>query len=646
MRWYLPKRTLVLLILAQLSAVLPTWNQVGPVLVVLNLFCLAWCTGICLGRFGQPPRWLLVALALGGAVALALTLPGKGVYLAMVSLLVLGYSLKVLEIRASRDLYALVLFGLFLLATDFVRYQSMAMTLYLLLASLLQLAVLLSLLGPKGNLGLARRMGRMALLSLPLTLLLFLLLPRLSPLWLMPDAKSGTTGLSDTLSPGDFASLAQSTELAFRAELPWRPTADGLYWRALTLEDFDGRAWHQARFRQQEERDAPSLLAGPGRDWTLMMSPSPKRWLPVLEGSRPRSREQQVTRDNRVLARQPLLQTARFPLRLEDRPQRQEDAGVLALNRQLPAAGNGRSRALALSFRQRFGDDKALAQALNRHFATGFRYSLTPPPLGQNAVDAFLFDTQVGFCGHYASAMAFMLRAAGIPARIVAGYQGGQFVPEGNFYALYQYDAHAWVEGWLPDQGWTRFDPTAQVAPERVDRGFSSLAASPQFRGDAGWFWQLKQQPALRWLRYQAALMDYRWSRWVLNYDGQRREQLLSRLLGTSDWLPAALLFGGLLLGALLLLHWWSNRRQAPAMTAAARLYLKGCKKMGLARLPGEGAQAYALRVAEHRPELAPLWNQLTGLYQQLRYGDQDPERLKALKRQVRALPRSATIAP
>ncbi|WKE65237.1 DUF3488 and transglutaminase-like domain-containing protein [Gallaecimonas kandeliae] len=647
MRWYLPRPTLVLLIVAQLGAVLPNWSQVGPVLVVLNLFCLAWCAGICLGRFGQPPRWLLVTLALGGAGALAITLPGKGLYLAMVSLLVLGYSLKVLEIKAPRDLHALVLFGLFLLATDLVRYQSMAMTLYLLLAALVQLAVLLSLFGVRRARHLAATLGRMSLLSLPLMLLLFLLLPRLGPLWKMPDAGLGSTGLSDSLSPGDISKLAQSTALAFRAELPWHPNGTSLYWRALTLEVFDGRAWHQADFRKSEEEHPARPKPPQGRDWRLMSEPSSRPWLPVLDGSLPLSPGLGYTGDRRVVADKPLARTESFRLRLATPARGRELPGVLAINKLLPPQGNPRARALAQTLRHRYKDDAALAAAVNSRFAdSAYHYSLAPPALPDNVIDRFLFETHTGFCGHYASAMAFLLRAAGIPARVVAGYQGGQYSPEGDFYALYQYDAHAWVEAWLPATGWTRFDPTAQVSPERIDRGFEGLASDPAFSKGGNWLWRLKQQPALRWLRYQAALMDYRWQRWVLNYDSGRRDALLSALLGTSDWLPAALLFGGLLLAFLLALHWWSGRDRRPATGPAARLYLKGCKRLGLARRAGESPEAYALRVADSFPALASQWNRVTGLYQQLRYGGADPGRLDELKRLVRALPRSARIAP
>lgn len=645
MRWYLPRRTLVLLIVSQLMAVLPTWDRVGLVLVAVNLFCLAWCSGICLGRFGQPPRWLLVALAVGGAVALGISLPGKGVYLAMVSLLVLGYSLKVLEIKAPRDLFALVLFGTFLLATNLVRYQSMAMALYLLLAALVQLSVLLSLQNTLPWPRLLKGMGRMSLASLPLTLLLFLLLPRLSPLWQMPDAQSGTTGLSDVMSPGDFSSLAQSTELAFRAELPWRPAGNSLYWRALTLEAFDGRAWRQADFRKAEEERASSPNPGQGRDWTLMMSPSSKPWLPVLDGTKPLSTGLVYTSDRRVLSKEPLAKTTQLRLR-QGTPLRDKDSdAVLAFDQRLPQSGNPRARQLALSLRRQYPSDGALAQAMNRYFANPvFRYSLSPPPLGADAVDQFLFDTQTGFCGHYASALAFMLRAAGVPARVVAGYQGGQYVPEAGFYALYQYDAHAWVEAWLPPAGWTRFDPTAQVAPTRLSQGLSGLASNPAFSAGGGWLWQLKQQPAMKWLRYQAALMDYRWNRWVLNYGSGQREQLLSWLLGTSDWLPAALLFGGLLLGALLLMHWWTRRDRRQPLAEVSRLYLKGCKRIGLERLPGEGAEAYARRVAATYPPLAAHWNHITGLYQRLRYAQAEPALVRELKRRVRALPRSVKM--
>ncbi|WP_341502215.1 DUF3488 and transglutaminase-like domain-containing protein [Gallaecimonas sp. GXIMD4217] len=647
MRWYLPRQILILLVLIQLMAVLPLFSVVGPGLVVLTLACCGWCSAICLGRGGAPPRWLLVALALAGAGLLAVTLPGKGSLVAMVSLLVLGFGLKLLEIKSSRDLHVLVLIGYFLLATDFVHYQSMAMALYLLLAALVNTAILLSLYGKSLSMSfIAREMGRAALLSLPLTLLLFLLTPRLAPLWQMPDARQATTGLSDSMSPGDIAELSRSTELAFRAALSWRPAPDSLYWRALTLEYFDGRAWHQAAWRQREERTPLPRPRGRGRDWQLIMEGSGQRWLPILAGSVSRDGRLMQTTDGRLLSTVPVLKRQQFFLAQGEGRAIDADNLTLRRNLVLPEEGNPRTRRKIQAQVLSLGRGRTLISALMEEFGRApFRYSLTPPLLGSDSVDDFLFDSRSGFCGHYASALAYQLRLAGIPARIVAGYQGGEYLPEGDFYAVYQYDAHAWVEAWLPESGWLRLDPTARVAPERVEAGFSrGLMQDQAFAGEAGMVMRMRNQGLVRWLRQQAALLDYQWTRWVLNYDGARRSDLLQRLLGRTDILGGGLLFVGALLGLILFFNWWSNRGPRVHQGEATRLYLKACRRLarhGLERRPGETALAFARRVADTRPELAVHFNRISQLYNRLRYQPEggDKGELERMKRLIGSMP-------
>ena len=644
MKGLLPRQTLLWLIVAQLLAVLPNWPELLWPVRLINLLCLAWSSALLLGRARPLERHWRLLLTVAALVIVAVTAPGRGLFHSMLAMLVLGYSLKLLEVRSARDVYALVLFGLILVATALIFEQGMVMLPYLLAAALAQLAVVLSLLSRQPVRRHLATLGRVCLWSLPLTILLFLLLPRLSPLWQMPNASSATTGLSDTLNPGDIAQLSRSTELAFRATLPWHPAAASLYWRALTLEVFDGRAWHQANFRQQRPRRTEHNEQ-PGQSWQLYMASTGRQWLPVLRGSEPAGPGMGVTSDGRIVALRPLSERRQFTLRLPTTiTSSSEPASVLALNLRLPATGNPQARALARRYQRQYAAPAQRAAALNRLFADGqYHYSLTPPPLGANAIDAFLFGTRTGFCGHYASALAFLLRASGIPARVVAGYQGGKYLPEGDFYALYQYDAHAWVEAWLPGKGWVRFDPTRQVAPERVSEGFEELAQQPRFAAGAGWLWQMQQSQPLRWLRYQVALLDYRWQRWVVQYDSHSRSTLLQAWLGTRNALVATGAFTALLVLVLTLLHWLSGRRQRVPLAAVTRWYLRACRKLPLARHHGESPADFAQRVAARWPELAMPWQALTELYQRLRYGDADPALLAVLKRQVRALPRKKT---
>ncbi len=320
----------------------------------------------------------------------------------------------------------------------------------------------------------------------------------------------------------------------------------------------------------------------------------------------------------------------------------------LARALQLPEQGNPRSRTWAAELRRSAREPQAVVDALLRHFnREPYHYTLEPPPVGSDIVDDFLFQTRSGFCAHYAGAMTFVLRAAGIPARVVAGYQGGEVNPAGNYLSVHQFDAHAWVEYWVAERGWVSVDPTFQVAPERVEQGLeqalarerSFLADEPlsllRFR-DVGWMNTLR----LRW-----DSLNYGWQRWVLNYQDEQQSQMLQRWFGKLD--GQALGLGlvavlGLLTGILALVLFKPWRREKDVQQRQFDRFERLLARQGIRRHKGEGARSFAERAATEMPDQAPAIRAFVRLYEAQRYAQlpgPGEELSRALTNVRRAMP-------
>ena len=463
---------------------------------------------------------------------------------------------------------------------------------------------------------------------LPLMILFFVLFPRIAgPLWGLPsDAFAGMTGLSDTMTPGSISRLVQSDAVAFRAQFAGRPPPPAVrYWRGPVLENFDGRAWTPARGGSDPAPE--SETGGTPVRYTVTLEPSNKRWIFALEVPDPLAPPTgtRLTPDLQLLAARALEHRARYTLTSfpQHRFGMDADARVLRRALRLPEYGNPETRALARRLRAQSASDADLVNRTLRLFHDEpFVYTLTPPQLGSDGIDEFLFTTRRGFCEHYASAFTFLMRAAGIPARVVTGYQGGEFNRVGNYLIVRQSDAHAWSEVWLEGQGWVRVDPTAAVAANRIEQGIASALPAgeplPFFvRTDAAWLRQLR----LRW-----DALDNQWNQWVLGYNQERQIGLFASLgFGIVSWreLALGLVVGiGLLLGGIALLTLRNGRR--PRGDEVQALYLKFCAKLakaGIPRLATEGPLDFAARVRAARPEWATAVDDIVRCYVQLRYG-------------------------
>ena len=587
-----------------------------------------WRLYLARARLALPSKWILFLIVIAGAAGIYLnyrTLFGRD---AGVALLVLMLGLKLLETNAKRDGVLLTFLSYFLVITGFLYSQTIPTALDLLLCVWMITSTMIGLqyqMPPRGYRHQLRMSAVLLAQSVPLMLIVFLLFPRVQgPLWGLPaDAYAGTSGLSDTMSPGTMSNLILSDAVAFRASftgLPPPPTK--LYWRGPVLWDFDGRTWSApSRLMGQSNYEA----RGESVEYVVTVEPHNKRWLFALDLPGRVPPRAFATSDMQLLTSLPLTTRMRYDMVsfLDYSLGVEEDEGLIARALRLPEESNPRTWAFAKRLRQQYPDDEALVQAVLRMYGDqSFMYTLSPPLLGQNAVDEFLFDSKSGFCEHFSSAFAFLVRAAGIPTRIVTGYLGGELNPVGGYLIIRQADAHAWTEVWFKGKGWVRIDPTAAVSPARVERGIAAAvpASDPlplMMRGD---------YPMIRQLRLTWDSMANNWNQWVLGYNPERQRYFLSRVgLDDATWRGLAVILTittGIvtLILALFTLRRMKARIKDPVILA----YQEFCAKLarrGLRRDPSEAPNSYATRVAEARPDLAGIVRAFNDLYVELRYG-------------------------
>lgn len=605
--------------LAPHAAHLPAWIS------ALCALLLAW-RGLALNRaLLEPASWLLLVLAIAAGFAVRAQFghffgqePG-------VALLALLLCLKLLELRTARDVRAAVLLCFFLQLGLFFDDETLPVATLALIGTLAAVGCLLAIEDEGANTrARLRSAGLLLVQSLPLMAVLFVLFPRIpAPLWGLPaDANSGVTGLSDTMSPGSISSLGLSEEIAFRVEfLGTAPDPSLRYWRGPVLTEFDGRVW-----RPSARSVAPQpayTSTGPRIDYRLTLEPHGQRWLLALDFPAAGLGHIRYTSDYQAITTTPVrtrlqMDISAFPA---TRVGMEETAESLAAAHRLPTGGNPRSRELARRLADGAPSPDIIVQRTLEHLRSGdYIYTLHPPLLGNNVIDEFLFDSRQGFCEHFSAAFVFLMRAAGVPARVVTGYQGGESNPFDGTLIVRQSDAHAWAEVWLPGRGWMRVDPTAQVAPRRITGDLS--AALPA--GDAR---PLLMRPQLEWLR-QVRLrweaVSHAWDRWVLGYNSEQQNAFLRRLgLGRTDWVTLAGLISLIGVGLFGLLFAWAQlkRRNSDPLDMAWDAFCAKLARAGLSRADWEGPLDYGNRIASARPEHAASLSRITHTYATLRYG-------------------------
>jgi len=626
----------ILLVSAPHAEHLPIW--VSAMCVAM----LGWRGYLAYSGTPLPSRWLLLLITIAGVAAIGIgfrTLFGREVG---VTLLILLATLKLLELKAVRDATVLIYLSCFIIITNFFYSQSIPTALFMLFTLIVIVATWVNL--QTGSLALKPRLriaGLLLLQAIPLSLILFVLFPRIQgPLWGMPQDAYAKSGLSDTMSPGSMSKLSLSDDVAFRATFSGTaPMREQMYWRGPVLWDFDGTTWKRG---QNATLQKPTLSdVGTPVDYTVTLEPHNKLWLFALDMPTNISAAADMAPDFQLLSRTPVNARLRYNARshltyranLNEAPQQMKRA------LELPRGYNPKAQQLAAEWRTKNTNDEAIANTALRYFnQNAFSYTLEPPLLGTHSVDDFLFTTKQGFCEHYASSFVFLMRAAGVPARVVTGYQGGEFNELGGYYILRQADAHAWAEVWLTNRGWVRVDPTAAISPARIQSGLS--AALPD---NAALPFMARNPPQwMRELRFNWDALSNQWNQWVLGYNEERQFAFLTRL-GMEDVTWQKMIMNmvagmSLLVGifTLILLRRLVVRQNDPVQA----VWLKVCKKLakiGLARAPHEGPEDYAARVVAARPQLASAMHDIAKRYTGLRYaGTNDEDALRAFKDTVK----------
>lgn len=649
---YLARDKLAWLLVMQALLILPLLFSLPFWLWLVWAITALWRTQMFRGRWGAPGSLVKTLLALICAGGLFASYAGKTGTEAMVGLLVCAFSLKLLEVNSARDAQLLVFIGFIITATQFLFNQSPQAAAYAILCVVLLLASWRSLyLTHTQTTGLRLKRGAMILLhALPIMLVLFVVIPRLGPLWAIPTQQTAKTGFSDSLSPGDLGNLALNRAPAFRVEFSDQPPAPSqLYWRGLVLDSFDGRTWRMRDSWGVQPRN-PSDKTGIKRepiDYSIIVEPHGQPWLFSLmtpQRVNNPSNSIRITADSLLLNRIPVAQRMRYEvtsaLQIDWPAPPQMNEMQRDFFTRLPADSNPQTRALAASWRnQNLVDEQIVARALAL-FNREFTYTLQPPLLGEHSVDEFLLVSKRGFCEHFASSFSFLLRAAGIPARVVVGYQGGRWNPVENYLLVSQSDAHAWTEVWIDGKGWQMIDPTAAVAPNRIEQGMNEALGESDQELIAN-AWQSSQLLYQLQLRWDAA--NYTWQRWVLNYDTDAQEGLLSRLLGGSEpWRITLWLIGLGLVGAALfawaLLRNNQSTELRPETRAVKKLEHK-LTQLGYQRKAGETLRDFIQRVLYSEPQFKTGLINIAELFEQIAYQNRT-EHLVQLEQAIKQFPR------
>ncbi|MCR4299202.1 MAG: DUF3488 and transglutaminase-like domain-containing protein [Gallionella sp.] len=616
----------ILMVAAPHAGHLPLW--VSSLCIAL----LSWRAYLAWSDNPLPKRWLLMAItfaSVGGILISFHTLFGREVG---VTLLILLTALKFMELRSPRDAMVLVYLACFIIITNFFYSQSIPTALYMLATLFVIATTWVHLHGQTIALKPRLRIASILLLqAIPLMLLLFVLFPRVQgPLWGMPQDAFASSGLDDNMAPGSISRLSLSEEVAFRVSYADKPPRrEQMYWRGPVLWEFDGRTWTPGR----PVAPVAPQFTGTAQpiDYSVTLEPHNKTWLFALDMPDKISVPANITYDFRVVRKEPVKARLRYEARsfMGYHANLNEAERQIQRALQLPPSLNPRARQLATQWRAQTvaktggANDAAVARAALDYFSRqDFQYTLEPPLLGLHSVDEFLFGTRQGFCEHYASAFVFLMRAAHIPARVVTGYQGGEFNALGNYYIVRQSDAHAWAEVWLNGRGWVRIDPTASIAPARVELGLSAAVTN-----NAALPFMARNPPQwLRELRLNWDTLANRWNQWVLGYDTERQFAFLTRLgMESVTWQKMALNLAagvGLIIALFALFMLRHLIKRQPDKVQAAWLKLcRGLAKAGLPRAAHEGAQDYAERIAAARPEIADAIRDLAARYSALRYG-------------------------
>ncbi len=603
---------------------LPLWVT-GFVVIALSWRCLQ-----NLGYVKAINNWFLVPMVLLGGIGVFAeywTIVGRDAGLALLTVMT---SFKVLESRNHRDLLILIFLCYFLIATHFLFSQSV-FTAALMLVTLVVITSTLITLNQRNdevtNQQRLKTSVRLVSLSIPIMLILFVLVPRIpGPLWgITNEQRGGVTGLSSHMSPGDISNLIPSNEVAFRVEFEGDvPPQQQLYWRGPVMAKFNGRRWYQARRGRINQLQINTF--GTPTKYTVTLEANGTFWLLALDIPMQLVSESIMTPDYQLASTKIINDLRRYTLSsiLSYQIGQKEDPDYLELTRYYPEHSNPKTLEFGQKLANQFSDKKDIVN----HVLTMFReqeytYTLQPPLLRGDTVDQFLFESRRGFCEHFSGSFALLMRAAGIPSRIVTGYQGGEYNEVGNYLIVRQSDAHAWTEVWLEDRGWVRVDPTAAVSPLRIEQGIDNALGE----GNASFRIQ-NQNPLFGNLLYSWDNLQHSWNDWVINYDDQKQRRFLKKLdLGienAGDMIIALVI----LLASLGSVFWFTSwYRERPAKPAPYEIlfkrFTKKMSRLGYHKNESEDARQFLQRIMLTKTDQSQQIARIIDLYSRIKYGNE-----------------------
>jgi protein-glutamine gamma-glutamyltransferase len=548
-----------------------------------------------------------------------------------VALLVLLAGFKIFESNSKRDFYISTYLGYFLIITNFFYTQTIPTASYMVLVMVIMTTGLIVFNDTEQQLSLLKRFklsASLLLQAIPILLILFALFPRVNgPLWGLPkDAFTSTTGITDQMSPGSISNLVQSSDVAFRVTFEDRiPEQSTLYWRGPVLWQTDGRKWTMGKSKYDKEA-FPIEFSGKAIRYDVTIEPSNKKWLFGLEMVSELPDKTYFTNDYQLITHEPIRTRQAFSLtsystfRINKGKSPDLERGLT-----LPGNIHPKTRQLASRLRDEYKEPTLIAQAALEWLKNEpFIYTLRPPLITGDMVDEFLFNTQQGFCEHYAAAFTILMRAAGVPARVVTGYQGGEINPIGNYLIVRQHDAHAWTEIWLEDKGWIRIDPTSAASPIRISEGIDN--AIPDAIIDIPLGLESNATIFRLWLKMRNAvdMVNYQWAQWVLGYGPERQKRFLKFVgFNAIDWKELTFylfIFIGIIVAAI---SAYIFKKVPNTTEPEKRYYNKFCAKLakaGFQRKLYEGPVDYANRVSLLRHDLRTDIQNITNLYVLIRY--------------------------
>jgi transglutaminase-like putative cysteine protease len=571
----IPRNSLVMLMAAFSMVTVPHIAQVSPWIIGAGLFCVWWRWRIFIGRSNFLSIWIkaLLVVVCGTAVVLS-----EGVTQNLetwAALLIMAFSLKLLETKTQRDAYVVVFIAYFVIAIEFIFNHSIGIVAYELCALILVTAATIGMNQLHTRVEIFKSVkvaSKILAQAIPLMIVLFVLFPRIGPIWAISSPnQQASSGLSSEMTPGDIAKLSLSNEIAFRAifkDTP--PPTNELYWRGRVYTNFENGTWSETDIprkfsnikkidwnnnpetawfipqRTQEKEDSIT--------YSILLEPTYNRWLVGMDLAIPQTPSMGTTWDYKLINRQPVQSLLKYEVTTY--PSATLNTWLPEFLRNLTTHidvnDNPRTISFAKNLYAESSSTEEFVEKIQDKIRTlPFHYTLEPPTLNkENSIDQFWFDTRQGFCTHYAGATVYMLRAAGIPARMVGGYQGGEVNPITGHMVVRQYLAHAWVEYWIPKKGWQRIDPTAAVAPSRIHDGLS--AALPENDLNSLSIFsnaRINRLPALQKMMFLFESLEHRWNLFVIGYNSELQMNFLEKLLGkvTAFKIAIALLAGAFL---------------------------------------------------------------------------------------------------